>query len=112
MDQKRFDDRVVDRLLAESLACDTQPDGAVVAELKRSLAQRKKSKRSLSLWWLPALSGTAVSACFVYALSFVADWKCLSAVMVLASLFTLSAWSLTLIGICKFESFKEACKLI
>ena len=110
MDRKRFDDGQLDGLLAESLGCAERPAPELALAAKRRM--RQASRKSPSLWWLPALCGTAVSACVIYALSFVADWKCFTVAMAAAFVFTASAWLLSIIGICKFDSFKEASRLI
>lgn len=112
MDRKSFDDKQVDRLLSEALAGTAQPDARIVMALKRQLKDRQAKRQGVSLWWLPALSGTAVSVCAVYALCFAAvDWKCMMAAMVGAGAFVLSSWLLTIVGLLKFDSFKEAFKL-
>ena len=112
MPKNNWTDEELDRLLADSLACDAHPDAAAVRSLKCELRRRGTPERGFSLWWLPALAGTAMTALLLYALTFVLDWACLAAMAGIGSCFVLSAWVLTLIGLKKFHLFQEARQLI
>lgn len=112
MGRKRFDDGALDRLLRESLAGAELPDEAAVIRLKRGMSEKQAERRGVALWWLPALCGTAVSACVLYALSFVADWKCFTAALLVLGVSTVFSWLLTILSVLKIDTFKEASRLI
>ena len=111
MDRKRFDDGQLDRLLSESLGCEERPPAELVAETRRRM--RRAAPGRPSLWWLPALGGTAVSAMLLYVLSLTAmSWRCFAAGAVVLGACTASSWVITTIGYFLSNTFKEESRLI
>ncbi len=111
MGRRKFDDKELDKLLMESLGCQERPAAGLVLAIKRQL--RQGQRKTPSLWWLPALGGTALSAALMALLySTATSWRCVAAGTLLLGVCTLSAWLITLFGYFKIKPFKEESRLI
>lgn len=111
MSRRKFDDKDLDRLLMDSLGCEERPAPGLVLATRRQL--RQSGWKSPSLWWLPALGGTALSAGLLVVLYLTAmSWRCVAAGTLLLGICTISAWLITLFGYFKIKPFKEESRLI
>lgn len=103
----------LDKLLRQALDCSEKPDEHTQAQLMSMLKVTKASNKQnrLSLWWLPAMMGTILTAACLIPTAFLLHGSILGAVMCFVeAIFCINSWILTFVGLTKFN-FREAALL-
>lgn len=104
----------IDKILREAMKCDKKIDDNVVLNLKSKLASQNmiSQKKGISIWWLPAFSGTIITIAFLAIILFYIPNSAITSILFITSVISiLFSWCFTIIGIKKFELIKEACIL-
>lgn len=109
---KNYSESKLDNLLYEALkSSNDAPDKALDDNLKKMILNQnsERKKTSISLWWLPAVSGSVVTCVFIMMSYYVFSYSLIfQMITVTGFMFNLFSWALTIIGISKFKLVKEA----
>lgn len=110
-----LEEKQIDALLRQALTCTEKPSSQLKKQLLGALqsgAANRRGSRGISLWWLPAVSGTlffltvfAVAPFFLSCFPII-----LLCVRIAALLFCADTWFATLIGLKLFD-LREAALL-
>lgn len=103
----------LDTILRQTLECSEKPDTYTQAQLMAMLGGAKTitEEKRISLWWLPAVTGTVLTAAVALPAAFIMRGSILGTLLCFAEIFfCANSWFLTFVGVKKFN-LKEAASL-
>lgn len=107
----RYKDDKLDIILHEALKCSDEPGSLLNERIKAELSRRMEEpeKREISLWWLPAAGGSAITFAAAVLGSFVFQSAAMLALIKAYSIASMICiWGLTIMGIKKYGLIREA----